>query len=99
MALKVIGHSLTFGMAAQGTWKAAGRAMEAYENGTISGWNFLDVGLNALGMRLSGKAAYSSGRELVNRIAVSGAGEKIAGGFKALAADNRGCVDLKALGV
>ena len=90
LALKVIGHSLTFGMAAQGTWEAAGRAVEAYQNGTFSAWNVLDVGLNALGMCASGGAAFSSGRKLANRIAASEAGQKIASGIKAFAADNRG---------
>ena len=81
LALKVIGHSLTFGMAAQGTWEAAGRAVEAYQNGTLSGWNFLDVGLNALGMGLSGRAAFSEGRKLANRIAASEAGQRAAKGI------------------
>ena len=78
MALKVIGHSLTFGMAAQGTWEATGKAVEAYQNGTFSVWNVLDVGLNALGMCVSGRAAFSEGRKLANRIAASEAGQKIA---------------------
>ncbi len=99
LALKVIGHSLTFGMAAQGTWEAAGRAVEAYQNGTFSAWNVLDVGLNALGMGLSGRAAFSEGRKLANRIAASETGQKIVSGIKAYAADNRGCVDLEALGL
>ena len=50
LALKVIGHPLTFGMAAQGTWETAGKAVEVYQNGTFSAWNVVDVGLNALGM-------------------------------------------------
>lgn len=58
-------------MAAQGTWEAAGRATEAYENGSFSGWNVLDVGLNALSMGLSGRAAFSEGRKLANQIAAS----------------------------
>ncbi len=99
LALKVIGHSLTFGMAAKGTWEAAGRAVEAYQNGTLSGWNFLDVGINALGMGLSGRAAFSEGRKLANRIAASETGQKIAKRYKAYLADNRGCVDLEALGL
>ena len=78
IALKVIGHSLTFGMAAQGTWEATGKAVEAYQNGTFSVWNVLDVGLNALGMCVSGRAAFSEGRKLANRIAASEAGQKIA---------------------
>ena len=98
LALKVIGHSLTFGMAAQGTWEATGKAVEAYQNGTFSVWNVLDVGLNALGMCVSGRAAFSEGRKLANRIAASEAGQRVAKGFKAYLADNRGCVDLEALG-
>ena len=98
MALKVIGHSLTFGMAAQGTWEATGKAVEAYQNGTFSVWNVLDVGLNALGMCVSGRAAFSEGRKLANRIAASEAGQRVVSGIKAFAADNRGCVDLEALG-
>ncbi len=78
LALKVIGHSLTFGMAAQGTWEAAGKAVEAYQNGTFSVWNVLDVGLNALGMCASGRAAFSEGRKLANRIAASEAGQRVA---------------------
>ncbi len=63
-------------MAAQGTWEAAGRATEAYENGSFSGWNVLDVGLNALSMGLSGRAAFSEGRKLSNRIAANEVGQR-----------------------
>ncbi len=78
LALKAIGHSLTFGMAAQGTWETAGKAVEVYQNGTFSAWNVVDVGLNALGMCASGRAAFSEGRRLANRIAASEAGQRVA---------------------
>ena len=47
----------------------------------------------------SGRAAFSEGRKLANRIVASEAGQRGASGIKAFAADNRGCVDLETLGV
>ena len=41
---------------------------------------------------------FSEGRKLAKRIVASEAGQRGASGIKAFAADNRGCVDLKALG-
>ena len=46
----------------------------------------------------SGRAAFSEGRKLANRIVASEAGQRGASGIKAFAADNRGCVDLETLG-
>ncbi len=52
--------------------------MEVYQNGTFSAWNVLDVGLNALGMCASGRAAFSEGRKLAKRIVASEARQRVA---------------------
>ena len=65
-------------MAAQGTWETAGKAVEVYQNGTFSAWNVVDVGLNALGMCASGRAAFSEGRKLAKRIVASEARQRVA---------------------
>lgn len=49
-------------------------------------------------MCASGRAAFSEGRKLANRIAASEAGQRVVSGIKAFSADNRGCVDLETLG-
>lgn len=49
--------------------------------------------------KIAGRAAFSEGRKLANWIAASEAGQRVAKVFKAYLADNRGCVDLEALGV
>ena len=49
--------------------------------------------------KIAGRAAFSEGRKLANRIAASEAGQRVAKVFKAYLVDNRGCVDLEALGV
>ena len=96
LAMKMIGHGLTFAMATEGTIEAVGRAVDAYENGTLSWWNALDVGINVLGMGLAGRAAYSSGKQLASRVASSNAGQRISNNIRSFMADNRGYVDLDA---
>lgn len=54
------------------------------------------MGINALGMGLAGRAAYSSGKQLASRVASSNAGQKIANDIRSFTADNRGYVDLDA---
>lgn len=73
--------------------------MEAYQNRTFSVWNVLDVGENVLRTAASRGVVFSEGRKHANRIAASETGQKIVSGIKAFAADNRGCVDLEALGL
>ena len=55
LALKVIGKGFTLGFAAEGTFESISRAVNAYEEGTLSWWNALDVGVNVLGLGLSAK--------------------------------------------
>lgn len=86
-------------MVVRGIWEAAGKAMEAYQNRTFSVWNVLDVGENVLRTAASRGVVFSEGRKHANRIAASETGQKIVSGIKAFAADNRGCVDLEALGL
>ena len=86
-------------MVVQGIWEAAGKAMEAYQNGIFSVWNVLDVEANVLRTAASGETVFSGGgRKLADRIAASKIGQKIVSGIMAYVADNRGCVDLEALG-
>ena len=53
MALKVIGKGFTLGFAAESTFESISRAVDAYEEGTLSWWNALDVGFNTLGFGLA----------------------------------------------
>ena len=96
LAMKMIGHGLTFAMATEGTIEAVGRAVDAYQEGNLSWWNALDVGINVLGMGLAGRAAYSSGKQLASCVASSNAGKRISNNIRSFMADNRGCVDLDA---
>lgn len=64
MAMKFVGHSLTIGVGLKGTVEAVDRAVDAYENGKLSWWNALDIGLNALTVGFAGVAAYSCGSKL-----------------------------------
>ena len=93
LALKVIGKGFTLGFAAEGAFESISRAVDAYENGTLSWWNALDVGFNTLGFGLA-----AGGFKGTFGDALAGKTEPgIWKGFKPLAADNRGCVDLEAL--
>lgn len=90
MALKVIGKGFTLGFAAESTFESISRAVDAYEEGTLSWWNALDVGFNTLGFGLVARGFKGI------------FGEALAGiwkGFKPLVADNRGCVDLELWGL
>lgn len=55
LVLKVIGKGFTLGFVAESTFEFISRAYDAYKIESLSWWNALNVGVNALGFGLAAR--------------------------------------------